>query len=65
MYGCNGGGDVYSNEVHGNAMCAAAREAMWPVQYVIMQLKRDPCVTGTQGDCRGGNKTVYNVPKRV
>jgi hypothetical protein len=24
---------------------------------VIMRLKRDPCVTGTQGDCRGGNKT--------
>jgi hypothetical protein len=32
---------------------------------VIMRLKRDPCVTGTQGDCRGGNKTIFSVLKRV
>jgi hypothetical protein len=32
---------------------------------VIIQLKRDPCVTGTQGDCRGGNKTIFSVLKRV
>jgi hypothetical protein len=32
---------------------------------VIMRLKRDPCVTGTQGDCRGGNKTVFSVLKGV
>src|SRR6266851_3466651 len=28
---------------------------------VKMRLRRGPCVTRTQGDCRGGNKTIFNV----
>ncbi len=32
---------------------------------VKMRLRRGPCVTRTQGDCRGGNKTIFNVLKRV
>jgi len=34
-------------------------------ESVKMRLRRGPCVTRTQGDCRGGNKTVFNVLKRL
>jgi hypothetical protein len=35
------------------------------VDFVIMRLGRGPCVRETQGDCRGGNKTIFDVIMKV
>ena len=56
---------IYDSAKQSGIECCTPFTASYRAVFVIMRLKRDPCVTGTQGDCRGGNKTVFSVLKGV